>query len=61
MTESENRSSSGSLARRERWVWWLAGVLFLLALVLYTAVDRDELYAANIEWWGAVLRQLLGR
>lgn len=60
MTEYESRSSSESPARRERWVWWLAAGLFLLALILYIAVSRDELYAANLEWWGAMLGRLFG-
>ena len=60
MTDSESRRSSGSPVRRERWLWWLAMGLFLLALGLYAAVDRPELYDANFEWWTSVIRWLLG-
>lgn len=59
MTEFESRSSSESPVRRERWVWWLAAVLFIVALALYLKVDRYELYEANLNWWSSVARLLL--
>jgi len=59
MTEYESRSSSESPVRRERWVWWLAAALFIVALALYARVDRYELYEANLTWWSSVARLLL--
>lgn len=59
MTEYESRSSSESPVRRERWVWWLAATLFMVAMALYVSVDRYPLYEANLNWWSSVARSLL--
>lgn len=55
----ESKSSSGSRVRN-RWLMVTGGVLSVGLTVIYLAVDRTSLYWAHREWWGEVIRWILG-